>query len=41
MSEPNPVIVVVEDEANIRRFIRMSLEAEGWQVFEADSLTRL
>ena len=40
MSEPNPVIVVVEDEANIRRFIRMSLEAEGWQVFEADSLKR-
>jgi two-component system KDP operon response regulator KdpE len=34
------VIVVVEDEANIRRFIRMSLEAEGWQVFEADSLKR-
>jgi two-component system KDP operon response regulator KdpE len=40
VSEPNPVIVVVEDEANIRRFIRMSLEAEGWQVFEADSLKR-
>ena len=40
MSEPNPVIVVVEDEANIRRFIRMSLEAEGWQVFEADTLKR-
>jgi two-component system KDP operon response regulator KdpE len=40
VTESIPAIVVVEDEANIRRFIRMSLEAEGWQVFEAESMKR-
>ena len=40
MSEPMPVVVVIEDEPTIRRFIRMSLEAEGCQVFEAESLKR-
>ncbi|HEY6869696.1 MAG TPA: response regulator, partial [Novosphingobium sp.] len=35
-----PVIVVVEDEANIRRFVRLALEGEGCQVFEADTLKR-
>jgi two-component system KDP operon response regulator KdpE len=40
VTEPNPVIVVVEDEANIRRFIKMSLEAEGCEVHEADSVKR-
>jgi two-component system KDP operon response regulator KdpE len=40
VTEPNPVIVVVEDESNIRRFIKMALEAEGCQVFEADSVQR-
>jgi len=40
MSEPMPVVVVIEDEPTIRRFIRMSLEAEGCQVFEAESAKR-
>ena len=33
----NPVVVVIEDEPQIRRFVRSALEAEGWQVFEADT----
>ena len=40
MSEPSPVVIVVEDEPKIRRFIKMSLEAEGCQVYEADSVKR-
>jgi two-component system KDP operon response regulator KdpE len=38
VSEPLPVAVIVEDEPQIRRFVRAALEAEGWQVFEADRL---
>ncbi|WP_457281362.1 two-component system response regulator KdpE [Polaromonas sp. P5_D5] len=37
MSHPTPVAVVIEDEPQIRRFVRAALEAEGWQVFEADT----
>ncbi len=33
----NPVVVVIEDEAQIRRFVRSALESEGWQVHEADT----
>ena len=33
-------IVVIEDEANIRRFIKLALESEGFQVFDVDSLKR-
>ena len=33
----SPVVVVIEDEPQIRRFVRAALEAEGWQVHEADS----
>lgn len=40
MSEPIPVALLVEDEPLIRRFVRTSLEEEGWQVFEADSVKR-
>ena len=40
MTEPVPVIIIIEDEPTIRRFVRMSLEAEGCQVFEADSIKR-
>lgn len=32
-----PVAVLIEDEPHIRRFVRAALEAEGWQVFEADT----
>ena len=34
---PSPIVVVIEDEPHIRRFVRAALEAEGWQVHEADT----
>jgi two-component system KDP operon response regulator KdpE len=37
-SPNNPVAIVIEDEPQIRRFVRGALEAEGWQVHEAASL---
>lgn len=40
VSDPLPLVVVIEDEPNIRRFIRMSLESDGCQVHEADCLQR-
>jgi two-component system KDP operon response regulator KdpE len=40
MAQPLPVAVVIEDEPQIRRFVRAALEAEGWQVHEADTLQR-
>ncbi|RCX11553.1 two-component system response regulator KdpE [Extensimonas vulgaris] len=33
-------ILVVEDEAEIRHFVRLALESEGHEVFEADSVKR-
>ena len=33
-------VLVVEDEASIRRFVRLALEAEGHDVFEADTVAR-
>jgi two-component system, OmpR family, KDP operon response regulator KdpE len=38
MAEAAPVALLVEDEPHIRRFLRTSLQAEGWRVFEADTL---
>jgi two-component system KDP operon response regulator KdpE len=35
---PQPVAIVIEDEPQIRRFVRGALEDEGWQVHEAASL---
>ncbi|WP_180130876.1 two-component system response regulator KdpE [Rhodoferax sp. BLA1] len=35
-----PVVILIEDEIQIRRFVRAALEAEGWQVFEADTARR-
>ena len=40
MSEPKPVAVLVEDEPQIRRFVRAALEEEGWQVFEATTVAQ-
>jgi two-component system KDP operon response regulator KdpE len=37
MAEPTPKVVVIEDEKQIRRFVRTALEGEGCQVFEADT----
>ena len=40
MSDPVPRILVVEDEAEIRRFVSQSLEREGFEVFQAETLQR-
>lgn len=40
MSEPGPTAVIVEDEPQIRRFVRAALEAEHWHVFEAGTLNQ-
>ncbi len=37
MSQPGVCVLVVEDEKQIRRFVRTSLEAQGHKVFEAQS----
>lgn len=38
MAEPSPVAILVEDERQIRRFVRTALEAEGWTVAESETL---
>ncbi len=40
MSTSVPTALIVEDEPQIRRFVRMALETEGWQVFESETLQR-
>jgi two-component system, OmpR family, KDP operon response regulator KdpE len=35
-----PRVLVVEDEAEIRRFVRLALEAEGLEVHEAETVQR-
>ncbi len=35
-----PIAVVIEDEPQIRRFVRAALEAEDWVVHEADTCQR-
>ncbi|MFO1340905.1 MAG: two-component system response regulator KdpE [Burkholderiaceae bacterium] len=40
MSEAVLRVLVVEDEADIRRFVRLALESEGHEVFEADVVKR-
>jgi two-component system KDP operon response regulator KdpE len=40
MIESAPTALLVEDEPQIRRFVRVALEAEGWQIFEADTMQR-
>ncbi|SDZ21033.1 two-component system, OmpR family, KDP operon response regulator KdpE [Variovorax sp. YR634] len=35
---PTPIAIVIEDEPQIRRFVRGALEAEGWVVHEAGTL---
>ena len=37
---PAPTALLVEDEPQIRRFVRAALEQEGWQVFEAATSKR-
>jgi two-component system KDP operon response regulator KdpE len=38
MSEPTPIAILIEDERQIRRFVRTALEGEGWSVVETDTL---
>ena len=40
MNEPQPIALLIEDEPQIRRFVRGALEDEGWKVFEADTCKR-
>ena len=35
-----PVALIVEDEPQIRRFVRMAMEGEGWQVHQSETLKR-
>lgn len=37
MSDGGPRILVIDDEAAIRRFLRVSLDAQGYQVYEAET----
>ncbi|OYU44584.1 MAG: two-component system response regulator KdpE [Burkholderiales bacterium PBB4] len=36
----SPVAILIEDELQIRRFVRTALESEGWQVHEAGTALR-
>ncbi len=38
MAEPLPTAILIEDERQIRRFVRTALEAEGWSVHEAENM---
>src|ERR1700690_3301005 len=38
MAEPLPVAILIEDERQIRRFVRTALEAEGWNVHETETM---
>jgi two-component system, OmpR family, KDP operon response regulator KdpE len=38
MAEPAAVVILIEDERQIRRFVRTALEAEGWIVHETETL---
>lgn len=40
MAEPLPVAILIEDERQIRRFVRTALEAEGWAVVEAETMSQ-
>jgi len=37
MSQENPVIVVIEDDPQIRRFLRTGLHAHGFEIHEAET----
>lgn len=38
MAEPLPTAILIEDERQIRRFVRTALEAQGWSVHEAETM---
>jgi two-component system KDP operon response regulator KdpE len=37
LSEPLPIVLVIEDEVQMRRFLRASLTGNGYQVFESET----
>jgi two-component system, OmpR family, KDP operon response regulator KdpE len=37
MSDPTVTVVLIEDDRQIRRYVRTSLESEAMRVFEADT----
>jgi two-component system KDP operon response regulator KdpE len=38
MSDAAPVALLIEDERQIRRFVRTAMESEGWHVVEAETM---
>ncbi len=40
MNEIRTRVLIIEDEADIRRFVRLALQNEGHEVFEADGVKR-
>lgn len=40
MTEARAKILIVEDDADIRRFVRLTLESEGYEAFEAENAKR-
>jgi two-component system KDP operon response regulator KdpE len=38
MTDTAPVALLVEDERQIRRFVRTAMETEGWHIVEAETL---
>ena len=36
-STPAPVVVLIEDETPIRRFLRITIASEGFRLYEADT----
>lgn len=38
MTDAAPTALLVEDERQIRRFVRMAMETEGWKVVEAETM---
>jgi two-component system KDP operon response regulator KdpE len=37
LSEPHPIVLVIEDEVQMRRFLRASLSGNGYQVYESET----
>jgi two-component system, OmpR family, KDP operon response regulator KdpE len=37
VTDPNPLILIIEDETQMRRFLRASLSSNGYQVVETDT----
>ena len=38
MTESSPTALLVEDEPQIRRFVRTAMESEGWHIVESETL---